>query len=277
MLMPDLALSRRLELASAQCDADYVTAMYKLTPESKAAAEPLSAGYAVFLGKPFPVNHATCLGLSGPVDVDEVERIEAFYSERDMPTKLHLSPLADASLFACLGERGYKVDRFFTVYARELSDFVEEETGEISVMPAMADEDRLWARVATANGSGQEPSEINENNAWFQLALAAFHRPHSTCFFARIGNETAGTCAVSIQNEIAYFSYTATHPRYRNRGVQGAMIRARLAMAAAAGCHLAVATTIPGNNSMRNVLRAGFQTLYTQVHLVREMSVSEAG
>src|SRR5215216_3954964 len=124
MLIPDLKLSRRLEIASAQCDADYVTAIHKLNPESKASAERLSAGYAVFLGKPFPVNHATGLGLSGIVDVDEVERIEAFYSERDMPTKVHLSPLADASLFACLGERRYKVDRFFTVYARELSAFV---------------------------------------------------------------------------------------------------------------------------------------------------------
>jgi GNAT superfamily N-acetyltransferase len=274
MIIPDLELSRRLEIASAQCDADYVAAMRSLCPGSNAAAEALSTGYAVFLGKPFPVNHVSGLGLSGLVDPHEVERIEAFYRERDVPARIHLSPLADASLFACLEERGYRVSRFFTVYARELSDIAgNSEVGETRVTPAMPDEDRLWARVATANGSGEEQADIDENNSWFQLALAAFHRPHSTCFFARIGNEIAGTCAVSIQNETACFSYTATHPRYRNRGVQGAMIRARLAMAAGAGCELAMATTIPGNNSMRNVLRAGFQTLYTQIHMVQLESI----
>jgi hypothetical protein len=49
--------------------------------------------------------------------------------------------------------------------------------------------------------------------------------------------------------------------------VQTALIRARLAFAAAAGCDLAAVNTVPGSVSQRNAERQGFRVVYTRALL----------
>ena len=63
---------------------------------------------------------------------------------------------------------------------------------------------------------------------------------------------------------------SATAPAHRRRGVQTALLSARLADAAAAGCDIAVATTQPGSKSQQNVQRQGFDLLYTRAILVKQ-------
>jgi GNAT superfamily N-acetyltransferase len=62
----------------------------------------------------------------------------------------------------------------------------------------------------------------------------------------------------------------ATLPAFRRRGVQSALLHARLAQARQAGCDLAVVTTQPGSKSQENVQRAGFELLYVRAVLVRD-------
>jgi hypothetical protein len=52
--------------------------------------------------------------------------------------------------------------------------------------------------------------------------------------------------------------------------VQTALLAARAADAAAAGCDIAVVTTQPGSRSQHNVQRRGFDLLYTRAILVKE-------
>ena len=61
-----------------------------------------------------------------------------------------------------------------------------------------------------------------------------------------------------------------TAPAHRRRGVQAALLSARLADARAAGCDIAVVTTLPGSKSQQNVQRQGFELLYARATLVRE-------
>jgi hypothetical protein len=56
--------------------------------------------------------------------------------------------------------------------------------------------------------------------------------------------------------------------------VQSALLRARLADAAARGCDLAVVTTDPGSKSQQNVQRAGFALMYSRAILVRRPRTS---
>ena len=49
-----------------------------------------------------------------------------------------------------------------------------------------------------------------------------------------------------------------------------ALLRARLADAAEAGCDIAVVTTAPGSKSQQNVQRQGFHLLYTRAILVKD-------
>ena len=69
---------------------------------------------------------------------------------------------------------------------------------------------------------------------------------------------------------IAQFTGAATAPAHRRRGIQTALLSARLADAAAAGCDIAVVSTQPGSKSQQNVQRRGFDLLYTRAILVKQ-------
>jgi GNAT superfamily N-acetyltransferase len=69
----------------------------------------------------------------------------------------------------------------------------------------------------------------------------------------------------------------ATHPFFRRRGVQAALIAARLRAGAERGCDLATAGTLPGTVSQRNYERLGFQVAYTRALMVREWPQSHTG
>jgi ribosomal protein S18 acetylase RimI-like enzyme len=68
---------------------------------------------------------------------------------------------------------------------------------------------------------------------------------------------------------VAQLAGAATLPQHRRRGVQSAVLRARLLDAAASGGDIAVVTTQPGSKSQENVQRAGFTLLYARAILVR--------
>ena len=79
----------------------------------------------------------------------------------------------------------------------------------------------------------------------------------------------AGGASLRQCGGIAQLCGSATLPGLRRRGVQSALLAARLADAARAGCDLAVITTQPGSKS-QNAQRAGFTLLYSRAILVRQ-------
>ena len=72
-----------------------------------------------------------------------------------------------------------------------------------------------------------------------------------------------------ITDGIAQLTGAATAPALRRRGVQAALLAARLRDAAEAGCDVAVVTTAPGSTSQKNVQRNGFDLLYARLILAR--------
>jgi len=91
-----------------------------------------------------------------------------------------------------------------------------------------------------------------------------------TCFLASIDGQPAGGGAVSFRDGTASLFSTSVLPGFRRRGVQTALLQARLAAAAAAGCDLATVMTSPGSSSQRNVQRSGFAVAYTRLVVARE-------
>jgi hypothetical protein len=79
----------------------------------------------------------------------------------------------------------------------------------------------------------------------------------------------AGGATLRLDEGIAQFSGAATLPRFRRRGVQTLLLRARLADAARAGCDVGVVVTQPTSKSQQNVQREGFALLYARQLLVR--------
>jgi len=80
----------------------------------------------------------------------------------------------------------------------------------------------------------------------------------------------AGGATMRIAEGVAQLTGAATAPAHRRRGVHTALLSARLADAAAAGCDVAVIITQPGSKSQQNAQRQGFDLLYTRAVLVRQ-------
>ena len=75
-----------------------------------------------------------------------------------------------------------------------------------------------------------------------------------------------------ITDGIAQITGAATAPAFRRRGIQSALLAARLADATVAGCDVAVVTVQPGSKSQQNVQRRGFDLLYTRAVLAKDGS-----
>ncbi|RYE90890.1 MAG: GNAT family N-acetyltransferase, partial [Myxococcales bacterium] len=88
-------------------------------------------------------------------------------------------------------------------------------------------------------------------------------------YLARVDGHPAGAASLRLDLGLAQLCGATTLPAFRRRGVQSALLDARLAVARAAGCDLAVVTTSPGSASQANARRRGFELLYTRALLVK--------
>jgi ribosomal protein S18 acetylase RimI-like enzyme len=93
--------------------------------------------------------------------------------------------------------------------------------------------------------------------------------PGMARYLARRRGVVAGGGSLRMLDGIAQLNGAATLPAHRRRGVQSALLRARLLDAAYSGCDLAVVTTQPGSKSQENVQRAGFALLYSRAIMIR--------
>jgi len=118
--------------------------------------------------------------------------------------------------------------------------------------------------VGGVGGDAIPPSE--EIRRWFNITMSV---DGFRGYVARVDGAIAGGGSLRLDGEIAQFSGAGTLPHFRRRGVQTALLRARLADAAAAGCAIGVVLTQPGSKSQQNVQREGFALLYARQLLVK--------
>ncbi len=255
MIFADHALARRIETAEARNARDCAA------QRPGSAIVEAGGGVAVFLGAESPLTHAVGVGLNGPVREAELAGIEAFFRSRGASVSFDLAPLASADLFEALGERGYRITEFNNVMIRRLAGF------EIALTPrvrrAQPGEDDLWAH--TLGHGFFEKSALTEPE--MDIGRDLFRMPAALCYLASIEGETAAGAALAIRDGLAVLCADGVIPQFRCRGLQSELIAARLNEAAAQGCDLATASTLPGSQSQRNYERLGFQVVYTKFTL----------
>ena len=262
-LLLDLELARRIELTEARAGAAAAEGLARLRPESGAAVERIAGGYALYAGAGSPVTQAVGLGLAGAVSKEEFARLETFYRDRNEPVRAEVCPLADASLFEHFGAAGYRVTEFSNVMACRLPNGGEKLRREdsIEVTRIAAEQIDLWnLTVAQGFSSGAAVSEeMLEVMKGFALAEGV------ECYLASVEGAAAGGGTLSVRDGVAGLFGASTLPAYRKRGIQRALLQARLARGAELGCELAACLAQPGSSSQRNMVRHGFQVLYTRV------------
>ena len=134
-------------------------------------------------------------------------------------------------------------------------------TVDISVRRVATDELDLW-NLTVAQGFAEHfpvSPEILEVMKVFAQADGI------ECYLAKIDGQPAGGGTLAMRDGVAGLFGASTLPAFRNRGVQTALLQARLKRADEAGCDIAVCLAQPGSSSQRNIVRQGFQVLYTRV------------
>jgi GNAT superfamily N-acetyltransferase len=271
VLSVDLALARRIELAEARAAVDGAKTFERLRPGGGAAVERIAGGFAVYCGANSPVTQAVGLGLDGAVSEEEFDRLEGFYGSRGETVRVETCPLADVSLIEHFGRRKYRVTEFSNVMARPLRASDSSNAGPdppvgIKIERVAREQIDLWTLTVAQGFSENFPvtQEILDVMRMFAFG------PNVECYLARVEGAVAGGATLAIREGVAGLFGASTLPAFRNRGVQTALLDARLARAAAANCDLAVCLAQPGSTSQRNVMRQHFSVLYTRVKFEKE-------
>jgi GNAT superfamily N-acetyltransferase len=262
----DLALARRVEMAEAGAAVSCAKLVKTLQPQTGAAVASIAGGYAVYCGANSPVTQAVGLGLNGPVHADEFDQLEDFYFSNGEPVRVETCPLADATLMQHYKQRGYWVSEFTNVMVRpvEAAEARPFRDG-IQIRRASREELDLWTLTVAQGFAENYPVTQELLTVMKMFALGE----NAECYLARIEGRVAGGATLALREGIAGLFGASTLPEFRKRGVQTALLHARLQRAAEAGCELAVSLAQPGSVSQRNITRQGFRALYTRVKFER--------
>jgi GNAT superfamily N-acetyltransferase len=264
-------LAARIERAEAQLAADIGTAARARDATPPAFVEEIGGGFAVFAGAGAPVNKLIGAGFSGPPDENGLGQIEALFAGCGSPVQAEIATLADPAWHAVFGPRGYVLAGFENVLGMALPASQERTPAAgISIVECGPADRPVWLDTVVtgfacpddvpAQAAGQEfPREAIERVFEDFAAAPGFRQ-----YLAYIGHDVAGGGSLREWAGVAQLCGAATLPGFRRRGVQSALLDARLRDASRRGCDLAVVTTAPGSTSMLNAQRRGFALLYAR-------------
>lgn len=278
MILTSPELAQALEFAEASHLSSQTEAYRAWSGDTRARAVAVCGGVAALTDPAFgrKLNHVTGCGMAAPLQATELDQLESMYGAQGLETQIDLCPHAHGGTLALLAERGYTVNAFSNTYVRCLAaaDARSAATGGIEVS---ADQAWVGARFAAHSVAGFSVQAISRPPALLEaLAQIALHRSDTWLFAASIDGQIAGTAGMSLIETpaglLAHLYIASTLPAYRARGVQLALLHARLDAARDAGCALASVTARPANASARNTERAGFSLAYTKATFSKRLA-----
>lgn len=227
------------------------------------AIERLDAGggVAIFMGAESPLTRAIGMGSRGKVAEEEVTAVENFFHERRAPIRIAVSERAHPTLLKILEQRGYARSLPMQNWYLRLRDRVPGLAAGVTVEPADRAQADVWANAV---GIGFQESDKPEDGidahvaALFKtLGFASDSRP----YFALRNGQIAGGAVLSVCGEVGFLRTASSRWAHRSRGVQSALIAARLQDAEKLGCSVVFSSTQGSRVSERNLIRNGFRRL----------------
>jgi GNAT superfamily N-acetyltransferase len=274
-LFCDTTLAARIERTEVDLMAAAAAAARRRSPGGAGFVHPIAGGVATFAEPDSPFNKVAGLGFDGVPDAAALEAVERAFGAVGAPVQIEISQLADPAVGAFLTGRGYRLESFENVLGRALEEEPEPLTAAgVEVRRSDGDDDlEAWLAVVVDGVAHPDEEGVPSHEAFPREAVEQAERDllatGVTRYLARLDGILAGGAGLRIASGIAQLAGAATAPEHRRRGVQSALLAARLADAAAAGCDVAVVTTQPGSRSQHNVQRRGFDLLYTRAILVK--------
>jgi GNAT superfamily N-acetyltransferase len=270
MQFVDKAFARRLESCEEMPQVFYAQEFQKSRPQVGAAWEEFCGGHMSFCGLGSPVGRAVGMGLDRPFTTADLDHIESFYRLHKAPAQVDLTPLHGPEVFEMFKERGYAIAELNNVLYRKLDaaeTFPEPPQG-CEIRRSAPDEAEVTGAVVE---SAFFPDGAPEA---FGGLIAPFYRMEGAlAFVASVQGKpvACGTGLMIRERKVFALCGAGTLARYRGRGFQTALLRARMAAAAEEGCEYAVVVTQGGTTSQRNAERLGFRVAYSKVTVMKSL------
>ena len=258
----------------------------QLFPHEKISLHSVAGGGIVALTTPHlgqQMNRTLGLGMKGVVTENDISEIEDLHGRSNLTPSILLCPYADQSVLQALAMRSYVVDGFLNIYARSLHEVnVEFDTSmdfpaEISfgsnmlVCRAPANEAGMGAFIHASVAGFKDDGRSDE--VLRSLAETAALRLDTNLYFGKIDGQIAGCGAMALMEtkygRVAHLYIDSTIPNFRGRGVQQALIRARLIDAKRLGYDFATIHARPGIGTGRNAEKEGFGLAFTKPILTK--------
>jgi GNAT superfamily N-acetyltransferase len=273
-LFCDTALAGRIERVEAQLIARCSEAARRRAG-TPGFVIPIAGGVASFAGDGSPYNKVAGLGFGGVPDPAALDEIEKALADRGSPVQIELAHMADPAIGALLAGRGYRLESFENVLGRALTGEPERVMPpRVEVRLSGAEEFETWLDVVVEGSVHPDTQGVPWHEELPREAIIGAERDAAAAgevrYAALRDGILVGGATMRISEGVAQLTGAATVPAHRRRGVQTALVSARLADAAAAGCDVAVITTQPGSKSQQNAQRQGFDLLYTRAVLVKQ-------
>lgn len=275
-LFASVELGARIERAECQLVRDGVASGHRRRPGSRAFVADICGGVAAFAGEGSPFNKVAGLGFGGALRKEEIAAIEAMYDEARCPVQAEVSTLGDAAVCGMLTGRGYRLVGFEDVLGCDLSRArPARDAGGVCVRRCDDGDLDAWLRIVIDGFLDVDSQGVASHESFgrevMERAIGDIaESPGVARFVGELDGVEAGGGSMRFGEGVAQLCGAATLPAWRRRGVQAALLGARLEAARELGCDLAVVTTLPGSKSQENVLRHGFERLYSRAVLVRE-------
>jgi ribosomal protein S18 acetylase RimI-like enzyme len=272
MQFVDKALARRLESGEEMPQVLYARMFQRTRPEIGAAEEEVCGGHMVFAGLGSPIGRATGAGLDRPLTTVDIDHVEQFYRAHKAPSQVDLCPLHDSSVFEMFKERRYAIAELNNVLYRKL-----DAAEKFPPPPPGCEIRRSLVEEADAAGAIVEGAFFPDGAPEaFQGLIAPFYQmDQALAFVASVEGKlvACGTGLVISEHRVFALCGAGTLAGFRGRGLQTALLRARMAAAIDAGCEYAVVVTQGGSISQRNAERLGFRVAYSKVTVIKQLDL----
>jgi GNAT superfamily N-acetyltransferase len=259
--LSDLELSRRLERAEGNACVQFAEARRNLFPDSGAEWIECAGAYAVFDGIDSPVTQSFGLGIFEDLRPATLDRIEEFFLSHGARVLHEVSPLAGVTALDLLCARNYRPIEISSVLYRPVEKPVDGGNAHINVRITGPEEAQLWNEISVKGWTGDYPEFAD---FFLQFGKVASSRPNSVYFLAELDGKPGAAGVLSPHDGVALFGGASTIPELRRRGLQSALLQARMQYAYDHGLDLASMAAEAGSRSQHNAERQGFRIAYTR-------------
>jgi GNAT superfamily N-acetyltransferase len=261
MLLSDLRLSRRLERAEGNACVQFAEARRRLFPDSDTEWIECGGAYAVFDGIDSPVTQTFGLGIFEELSAASLDVIERFFLDRGASVLHEVSPLVGVAALDLLCTRNYRPIEISSVLYQPVEKPIGVDHNHIKVRVIGPEEAQLWTDISARGWTSDHP-ELTD--FFLQFGKISSARSQSVYFLGELEGKPGAAGVLCIHDGVALFGGSSTIPELRRRGLQSALLQARMRYAFDHGCDLAAMAAEAGSDSQRNAERKGFRIAYTR-------------